>query len=282
MTERPSFSDARVAFIILTWNSEKFIRACLDSVLGLTCRELDVYVEENGSTDSTREILEQYSDMHPNVHVSYRTVNTGTTVPRNHALRYAIGETDYICILDSDTVVNQTALEVMAKALAEHSSLGVAGPSMVNSAGCKQLSGRNLPTLTVKLGKVIPLSVVRRWADNAEVPTSALSRGIQEVGYLLSACWLVPSSVFAEVGLFDENIFYAPEDVDWCLRCWKAGYQVAFVPDARIIHEYQRLSHKKLLSHTNLEHIKGLAHYYHKHRYLLHAPELLDYNDKQV
>ncbi len=276
--ERPSFSDARVAFIILTWNSEKFIRACLDSVLSLMCRELDVYVEENGSTDGTREILERYSSMYPNVHVLYRANNAGTTAPRNHALRCAIARTDYICILDSDTVVNQTAFEVMANALAEHRSLGVVGPSMVNSAGSKQLSGRNLPTFTIKLAKVIPIGVVRRWAENAEVPSSVPLRGIQKVGYLLSACWLVPSSVFAETGLFDENIFYAPEDVDWCLRCWKAGYQVAFVPGARIIHEYQRLSHKKLLSHTNLEHIKGLAYYYRKHRYLLHAPELLDYN----
>ena len=274
--KRPSFNDARVAFIILTWNSEKYVRACLDSVLGLACRELDVYIEENGSTDGTRAILERYDDMCPNVHVSYRTNNDGTTVPRNHALRYAIAGTDYICILDSDTVVNQAAFEIMTNTLAEHPSLGVVGPTMVNSAGSKQLSGRNFPTFTIKLAKVIPVGAVRRWAENAEVPTSELSQGIQKVGYLLSACWLVSSSVFAEVGLFDESIFYAPEDVDWCLRCWKAGFQVAFVPRARIIHEYQRLSHQKLFSHTNLEHIKGLAYYYRKHRYLLRVPKLLN------
>ncbi len=270
--ERPLFRDARVAFVILTWNSERFIGPCLDSVLALECHSLDVYVEENGSTDSTGQILERYEERFRNLHVTYRVKNAGTTVPRNHALRSAISGMDYVCVLDSDTVVNQEAFEIMVAALSGDSSLGVVGPLMADSAGHEQLSGRNLPTLTIKLAKAAPLRAARAWAEAAEVPAAPVVGGVREVGYLLSACWVVPASVFDEVGFFDEAIFYAPEDVDWCLRCWKAGYRVALVPVARIVHEYQRLSHQRIISRTNLEHLKGLAHYYRKHGYLFKAP----------
>ena len=65
-----------------------------------------------------------------------------------------------------------------------------------------------------------------------------------------------------------------------CIRVWKAGYKVAFCPEARIIHEWQRLSKKKLISRMNLEHLKGLAHMFRRHRYLLSAEKLRKTFDK--
>ena len=100
------------------------------------------------------------------------------------------------------------------------------------------------------------------------------------VDYLMSACWLVRPEVFDKAGLLDEKIFYAPEDAEFCIRVWKAGYKVAFCPEARIIHEWQRLSKKKLISRMNLEHLKGLAHMFRRHRYLLSAEKLRKTFDK--
>ena len=45
--------------------------------------------------------------------------------------------------------------------------------------------------------------------------------GLCPVGYLMSACWMMRPTLFDEVGLLDENIFYAPEDVEFCIRVWK-------------------------------------------------------------
>ncbi|RDB57562.1 glycosyltransferase family 2 protein [Senegalimassilia anaerobia] len=49
--ERPSFRDSKTAFVIISWNSAAYIEKCVESVLALQCRKLDVWVVDNGSTD---------------------------------------------------------------------------------------------------------------------------------------------------------------------------------------------------------------------------------------
>ena len=73
------------------------------------------------------------------------------------------------------------------------------------------------------------------------------------------------------IGYLDENIFYAPEDVDYCIRTWQAGLRVMYCYDADILHHWQRLSRKQLISKHNWEHIKGLLYMFSKHRYVFSA-----------
>lgn len=262
----------RISFVILTWNSERFIEDCIASVLSLGDLCLEVQVVDNGSSDGTVGILNRMIAGDDRLSIRELGENLGTTAPRNLALREISGTATHVCVLDSDTVVNRDAFEAMLSVLHAHSDIGVVGPEMASSSGEVQLSGRNLPTLGLKLRKAWPFGDVAERAAEEERPTAPARNGARDVGYLLSACWLMPASTLTRVGLLDEAIFYAPEDVDWCLRCHEAGLRVCFCPGARIIHEYQRLSHKKLLSRTNYEHVKGLFHYFHKHGYLFNSP----------
>ena len=61
-----------------------------------------------------------------------------------------------------------------------------------------------------------------------------------EVDYLISACWLFTREVYEKVGPLDEQIFYAPEDVDFCIRVWKAGFKIGYVPEYKMVHDFER------------------------------------------
>lgn len=270
---RVSFKESKTAFVIIAWNSAAFIEKCVRSVLQLDCRELVVWVVDNGSKDATPQLLSAIAREDSRLHIITEEKNLGTTVSRNAALAQVTTDTDYICVLDSDTIVNQSAFEALASALADE-TIGVVGPTMENSAGEMQLSGRALPTLGIKLGKACPFGGVSKRAADAEKPHAPIENGVQNVGYLLSACWFMPFSTLQAVGMLDEKIFYAPEDVDWCLRCHKVGLRVVRCYEALIVHEYQRLSHKKAFSKTNFEHIKGLMYYFIKHGYLVRSPKI--------
>lgn len=209
-----------VAFVILTWNSEGYVRACLESVLGLGDMCPAAYVVDNGSTDGTLDALGEIAAADGRLRVLPQGRNLGTTVSRNIAIREALAMSPrprYICVLDSDTVVNEAAIGSAIDALESDPDIAVAGPTLAGGDGSEQLSGRNLPTLGIKFGKAWPLGRVAERAAAAEVPEAPVIGGVQDVGYLLSACWVTPAWAWERVGLLDEKIFYAP-------RMWTGAF----------------------------------------------------------
>ena len=262
----------RIAYVILTWNSRRHIAACLRAIYGITSLGAQIIVVDNGSADGTAELLEELARECPG-HCSLEVVknprNLGTTRPRNQGLARVGRDAAYICILDADTQVNQAAMEELAGQLRRHPEYGIVGPRMADGSGREQLSGRNFPTPWEKLCKAAPIPALQALGERLERPPGWGSPRPCPVGYLMSACWLMPRELPGLVGGLDERIFYAPEDADYCARVWEAGRQVVFCPGARILHHWQRLSRQKLLSRHNWEHLMGLLYFFRKHRAFL-------------
>lgn len=242
-------------------------------MLAITLFDYGIAVIDNGSTDKTREIISSYTD--ERIYASFLEANMGTTVARNIALKNMPSHTDYVCILDSDTVMNETALNTLVEALKHDPDIGLIGPSMHDKFGNQQLSGRKLPSMGIKLRKACPIKAIQVIGERQERLVTDVVAGLQDADYLISACWLMPRTIIEAVGLLDEKIFYAPEDADYCLRVWQAGWRVVWCHNAQIIHHYQRLSKKKFISRTNWEHIKGLVYYFGKHHYLFDSRKAL-------
>lgn len=259
---------ASIAFVVLTWNSEKYIENCINSICTLEKYNTFIYVVDNGSTDGTLQIIERLKSKcieNVKMFLILYEKNMGTTVSRNAALKKVNHDTDYICVLDSDTEINEKAVDILIGQLLENEKYGIIGPKMKSPDGSVQQSGRNIPTLTEKILKALPIKAAQRIGEDIEKPQGESQNEPYEVGYLMSACWLMRRDVIDRVGLLDENIFYAPEDAEYCIRVWKSGYQVMFCPKAEIIHVWQRISKKRFFSRMNMEHIKGLFYMFSKH-----------------
>lgn len=266
-----------VGFVILVWNSEKVIGNCLLSIVGLQNINPHVIIVNNGSTDNTESIINQYCSDYPGIiECIHFNENKGTTISRNVGiLKLKDLSPDYYCILDSDTKVNSDAFEIMIQQLENNPKYGLIGPEMVTSGGLLQMSARSFPTALEKFYKAFPVRSIQAKGEAMETQNPPYP-GAESypVDYLMSACWLIKPIIIEKVGLLDEKIFYAPEDAEYCIRVWKSGYYVAFCPTARIIHEWQRLSKKKVISKMNWEHIKGLLYMFNKHHYFFSIRKL--------
>ena len=273
--------ESSVGFVILTWNSEKYISECLNSLIALCGNGIsgNIVVIDNGSSDDTVQRINQVFriDRDDVEHKLFQLEkNYGTTISRNIGIRYLLEcqkKPNYICVLDSDTVVNELAIDNLISVLESDPSCGIVGPRMHDANMVYQRSGRQIPTLSEKMLKVLPVKSLQAKGTAQETTIPEDGTGSVDVGYLMSACWMMRSDLFAQVGLLDEKIFYAPEDVDFCIRVWKAGMRVQYCYDADILHHWQRLSRKKLFSKHNYEHLKGLVYLFWKHKYLFHSPK---------
>ena len=273
--------ESSVGFVILTWNSEKYISECLNSLIALCGNGIsgNIVVIDNGSSDDTVQRINQVFriDRDDVEHKLFQLEkNYGTTISRNIGIRYLLEcqkKPNYICVLDSDTVVNELAIDNLISVLESDPSCGIVGPRMHDANMVYQRSGRQIPTLSEKMLKVLPVKSLQAKGTAQETTIPEDGTGSVDVGYLVSSCWMMRSDLFAQVGLLDEKIFYAPEDVDFCIRVRKAGMRVQYCYDADILHHWQRLSRKKLFSKHNYEHLKGLVYLFWKHKYLFHSPK---------
>ena len=263
--------NKKIAFVLLTWNSEKYIYNCLSSIFSLKNYTTSVYVVDNGSNDNTNNII---ATNFPVTHLIKLPENIGTTKSRNMALKLIPQDIDYVCVLDSDTVISDSAISGLMNALQQEPSSGIAVPQMHNAQGEYQISCKHFPTVPIKLLKPMPIAKLEQLGKRLENYDFSTGKPHYFVDYGISACWFMKRQCLQAVGLLDENIFYAPEDVDYCLRAWRAGYKVIYVPSAQIIHDTQRISRKKYISKINYEHIKGLLYFFHKHGYWFRRPDV--------
>ena len=96
-----------ISVIIPVYNVEPYLRKCLDSVIGQTYRHLEILIVDDGSTDGSGKICDEY-EKDKRVKV-FHTENHGLSAARNYALDRSHG--DYIAFIDSDDWFEETALQ---------------------------------------------------------------------------------------------------------------------------------------------------------------------------
>jgi glycosyltransferase involved in cell wall biosynthesis len=100
----------KISVIIPCYNSEKYLRECLDSVISQTLREIEIICVNDGSEDGSLAILEEYARDDERITVVTRE-NGGAGAARNTGLAIAKGE--YLAFLDADDFFERTMLEKM-------------------------------------------------------------------------------------------------------------------------------------------------------------------------
>ncbi len=259
-----------ISAIILTWNSEEYIEDCLTSLfsdVNLSGEDMEIFVVDNGSTDNTREILASFSKDHPNLNVISNKKNRGTTITRNLVIRKSSGEK--VLFLDSDTKILPGTIDILTNTLRDNERVGIAAPRLRNTDRSVQLSCKHFPTLTSKLTRHplmerISNGFMGKDLYDLKIYAEDFSKTI-EVDYCISAAWMISREAINQVGLLDENIFYSPEDVDYCLRMKLNGWRVLYNPDGTVIHAAQRASYKN--PRIAISHLKGLYYFFRKYGY---------------
>jgi glycosyltransferase involved in cell wall biosynthesis len=93
----------KISVIMPVYNSEKYLKDAIDSVLSQKGAELEIIAVEDCSKDSSRELLRALAESEPRIKAYYNEKNIGVAEVRNRALEYATG--DFLAFCDSDDIV---------------------------------------------------------------------------------------------------------------------------------------------------------------------------------
>ena len=90
---------AKVSVIVPVYNVEKYLKKCLDSLVNQTLKDIEIICVNDGSTDNSLQILQEYANTHPNI-VIVDQENQGVSLARNNGIKKAKG--GYIGFVDPD------------------------------------------------------------------------------------------------------------------------------------------------------------------------------------
>jgi len=224
-----------VEIIIVNWNGLPDTIECIASMKKITYPNYKITVVDNGSAGNDSAMLEQeFGDY---IDVIKSTRNLGFTGGCNIGIRQALDKgSDYVLLLNNDTVVASDFLSEMIKAAESDKEVGIAGAKIYNY-GTNQIQFvwggidfyRGQPTYT-------PKYVIERFREGP------IDKGqyddLKYVDWASGCSLLIKSDLIKTIGVLDETFFALLEEVEYCTRARKSGYKVVYVPAAKVWHKW--------------------------------------------
>ncbi len=155
--------------------------------------------------------------------------NYGFAEGNNIGIDYALEhlETDYILLLNNDTVVDKDFLNELILFSNKYDEIGIVGPTVFRYDD---------PKLITYIGGHVDIchsKIIYLHLDETKNCESVP----EEIDYISGCSLLIKREVIKHIGLLDPDYFLYYEDIDWCLRAKKEGYKLFYVPKAKIWHK---------------------------------------------
>ena len=256
-----------LSIVIVSWNVRELLRRCLRSVLesleseGPRALAAEVLVVDNASRDGSAEMVRgEFAQ----ARVLANADNEGFTRANNQGITASDGR--HVLLLNPDTEVVDDALAVMVDYMEGHPEVGALGPQLLYADGRVQSSRRRFPNLRTAL---VEGTFLQPWlGENATLKRYYVldrrDEERQEVDWLVGACLLLRREAIDGVGLLDERFFMYSEELDWCYRAKQQGWEVIYLPQARVVHHEGKSSEQVLpLRHLHFQRSKVL--FFKKH-----------------
>lgn len=217
----------KVSVIVISYNKVESVMCAVNSTLNDQSNSdmnIHIYIFDNSEDRRIFMQLKNNLSCYFNVSVEKNEKNIGFAKAANKGIIKSLEKgVDYILLLNDDAFIDKDCMKKLIEALENNNKALLAGPTIFYAKDTEKVwhtGGYLNRFLTIK----IPYK-------NKKVPKEFLKKlSIQEVDFLTGCVLLIKREAFDKIGLFDENLFFYAEDLDYSIRVKKAGYKLLWVP----------------------------------------------------
>lgn len=212
-----------VSIISINYNGLSVTLEMIESLQKISYPAIEIIIVDNNSKEEPDEI----ANLFPDVILVRNPINEGFAGGNNRGIEIAKGE--YILMLNNDTIVPEDFLEPLVERAQNNPKIGLISPKLVyfEDPSIIQYAGYTDINPITGRGHGIGFNEKDNGQYNTAIPTS---RGH-------GAAMFIPRSVIENIGLMAEIYFLYYEEMDYCERIKKAGYEIWFEPASKIIHK---------------------------------------------
>jgi len=219
-----------IALIILNWNTPVYTANCVFSLLkNCDHSDFDIIIADNGSTDGS---LVQLKAQFPDLIFLDNKENLGFAEGNNRALEYSISHGyTYSMVMNNDTEADPGLVKNLLIHLQQHPEAAAVQPAIYWLHQKNKLwngEGRYYQLL----GK--PYSDNKIYSHKKSTKDQA---AFKRAKWLTGCCMLISNKVLQQTGLFNKQFFLYFEDVELSFRIRAAGYELHYLPGAKMYHE---------------------------------------------
>lgn len=218
----------KVAIVILNWNGQKLLEQFLPSIVNFSSKLADIYVADNASTDSSLSFIKEY---YPSIRIVENATNGGYAKGYNDAL--ANIDAELFCLINSDVEVTPNWLPPILEVFKNEKNTAVIQPKLLD------FKDKNKFEYAGGGGGFVDLygyPYCRGRVFNSLEKDVGQFDDISEIFWASGACFFIRSTVFRELGGFDEDYFAHQEEVDLCWRTQNEGYTIKYVGTSTVYH----------------------------------------------
>jgi len=214
-----------LSIVVPTYDTAAMTLRCCQAVVATMPESSEVIVADDGSRDATAELLAREA---PRVRVVRLDANRGFASAANAGVAAASGR--IVLLLNSDAIVEASALDALLNDFDADPRLGVAGAQLLNDDGTPQWSGGRTPALPWMIGVVSCAGHLARLFRRADGATPRV------VDWVSGAAMAFRTDVWCDAGPLNERFRFYCQDIEFCLRARAAGWDVRIVDAARVRH----------------------------------------------
>ncbi len=220
-----------ISVILVSYNTAQMSVDALDCLFRSEGDfELEVFVIDNASQDNSVDLI---SSKYPDIKLLKNETNVGFGRANNQALPFIKG--DYVLLLNTDAFVDQDSIQKSVDYMNNNPRCGVLGARLLSRNGELQPSCRYFPSPFNLFAERTGLSTLLPAIKLVDDPhfNEDLT---QECDWVPGCYYMIRKEVVNTVGLFDPLYFLYSEEVDHCFSVKKAGWDVAYCADVKVVH----------------------------------------------
>lgn len=260
----------QLSIICVNWNSLDYLVECVTSIEEHPPSvPFEIIVVDNASPEGG---LEHFAEQFPQVRLLKSEKNLGFSRANNVGFRNSFGR--FILLLNPDTRIVGSALDLMLEQLCSISDAGIVGCRLLNSDMSVSTSSiQKFPTI---LNQLLTAESLRTRFPGSPLwniaPLFAEQTGPLKVDVIPGACMMLKRDVFERAGLLTENYFMYAEDIDLNYKVRKLGLSSYYIGNAQIVHHGGRSSSRQKVSHWSTIMIhRAMVKYFRVSRGALYA-----------
>lgn len=215
-----------IGVFICNYNKADFVVKCVQALKNQTYKDLDIYVVDNASEDdSVEKLRKNYKD---GITILQNEENIGGSGGFGRGIRTALEKGyPYFMLVDNDAFLDVKTVEYLHDYMEEHPDVGICGAETL----CLQQ-----PDRIQDLGGRLDMEEYQWHGIIGGLPD--LEGGaVLECDYVASCSVMARTEAVRKFGGFPEENFIYWDDVEWCTKCWKAGYKVIVNGNAKAYHD---------------------------------------------